>query len=166
MSAFDPRFKTLKNVCSKDERDGAWDAIAEEAMSRQSQDEINNTTTRIVEPPTKKRRILGAQFNTSSSSEDGDTVSDVKQDIIDEIARYKKEPKMSKDGNPLEFWKKNKKKFPHLVNLAKKYLCVVATSTTAERIFSTLGLLLTKRRLSLTGDNINKIMFLSDKLFL
>ena len=46
----------------------------------------------------------------------------------------------------------------------KKYLCVVATSTTAERIFSTLGLLLTKRRLSFTGDNINKIMFLSDKL--
>ena len=88
MSAFDPRFKTLKNVCSKDERDGVWDAIAEEAMSRQSQDEINNTTTRIVEPPTKKRRILGAQFNTSSSSEDGDTVSDVKKDIlIDEIAR-------------------------------------------------------------------------------
>ena len=56
MSAFDPRFKTLKNVFSKDERDGVWDAIAKEAMSRQSQDD--------------------------------DTVSDVKQDIIDEIAWY------------------------------------------------------------------------------
>ena len=40
----------------------------------------------------------------------------------------------------------------------------MATSTTAERVFSTLGLVLTKRRLSLTGENVNKLLFLSDKL--
>ena len=66
---------------------------------------------------------VSTQFNTSSSPEDGETGSDVKQDIKDVIARYKKEPK----------------KCPYLGNLAKKYLCVVATSTVAERILSSLA---------------------------
>ena len=38
-----------------------------------------------------------------------------------------------------------KEKFPHLARIAKKYLCVMATSTEAERTFSALGLLLTKQ---------------------
>ena len=46
----------------------------------------------------------------------------------------------------------------------RKYLCVPATSTQAERVFSALGLLLTKRRLSMTGDNVNIQMFLKDNL--
>ena len=47
---------------------------------------------------------------------------------------------------------------------AEDMTAVMATSTTAERVFSTLGLVLTKRRLSLTGENVNKLLFLSDKL--
>ena len=37
-------------------------------------------------------------------------------------------------------------------------------STQAERMFSALGLLLTKRRLSMTGDNVNIQLFLRDNL--
>ena len=37
-SAFDPRFKTLKSVCGKTDRDRVWENIAEEALSRVSQD--------------------------------------------------------------------------------------------------------------------------------
>ena len=55
-------------------------------------------------------------------------------------------------------------RFPYLAKLAKKYLAVSATSTQAERAFSKLGLLLTKRRLAMDGENVNKILFLSDKI--
>ena len=51
----------------------------------------------------------------------------------------------------------------HLV-FCRKYLCVPATSTQAERMFSALGLLLTKRRLAMTGDNVNARLFLRDYL--
>ena len=79
--------------------------------------------------------------------------------------RYRSEPKLPADLCPLQdFWKKNSSRFPHLAKLAKKYLAVCATSTPAERAFSKLGLLLAKRRLSLDGENVNKIIFLSDKL--
>ena len=97
-----------------------------------------------------------------TSSEDEASGNKSKQDILDEISKYRKEPKISKAGNPLHFWKKNEKRFPHLAKLARKYLCVMATSTTAERVFSALGLLLSKRRLCLTGENVNKILFLTD----
>ena len=119
--------------------------------------------TQVVEPPSKKRRLLGAHLS-SSSSEDEASGNNSKQDILDEISKYRKEPKISKAGNPLHFWKKNEKRFPHLAKLARKYLCVMATSRTAERVFSSLGLLLTKRRLCLIGENVNKILFLTDKL--
>ena len=45
-----------------------------------------------------------------------------------------------------------------------KYFCIPATSTQAERVFSALGLLLTKRRLSMTGQNVNIQMFLRDNM--
>ena len=45
-----------------------------------------------------------------------------------------------------------------------KYLCVLATSTQAERAFSGLGLLLTKRRLCMTGPKVDYQMFLSQNL--
>ena len=42
--------------------------------------------------------------------------------------------------------------YPTLVRLARKYLCVPATSTQAERVFSWMGWLFNKRRLSLSPD--------------
>jgi hypothetical protein len=45
-------------------------------------------------------------------------------------------------------------------NNVKKFF----TPTTAERIFSRLGLMLTKRRLCLDGKRSDRIMFLSDKV--
>ena len=81
-----------------------------------------------------------------------------------ELSNYRKENSISKDQNPLEYWKTEEKVFPLLAILARKYLCVQATSTTAERVFSKLGLMLTKRRLCLDGERSDRIMFLSDKV--
>ena len=44
--------------------------------------------------------------------------------------------------------------YPTLVRLARKYLCVPATSAQAERAFSRMGWLLKKRRLSLSGESV------------
>lgn len=45
------------------------------------------------------------------------------------------------------------KRFSILVRLAKRYLCVPATSVPAERIFSTVGLVISNQRSSLTPEN-------------
>ena len=75
------------------------------------------------------------------------------------------ESKLPSHLNPLQdFWKMQADQFPYLAKLAQKYLAVSATSTQAERAFSKLGLLLTKRRLAMDGENVNKILFLFDKI--
>ena len=64
----------------------------------------------------------------------------------------------------LQYWKKNQAKFPNLIILVKKYLCIQASSTEAERSFSALANLLTKRRLRMSGENVNKQLFLREAI--
>ena len=61
--------------------------------------------------------------------------------------RYRNKP-LGTDKNFLDWWKAKKEEYPTLARLARKYLCVPGTSTQAERVFSCMGLLLNKRRLS------------------
>ena len=61
--------------------------------------------------------------------------------------RYRNEP-LGADKKSLDWWKAKKEEYPTLARLARKYLCVSGTSTQAERVFSCMGLLLNKRRLS------------------
>ena len=100
---------------------------------------------------------------SESESEDDDDREEMCDVIKKEIKVYRNEPLLARDEEVLPYWAKNKDKFPHLARIAKKYLCVMATSTEAERTFSALGLLLTKQRLCMTGENINKQLFLRDK---
>lgn len=77
---------------------------------------------------------------------------------------YFSEKKLKKSDDCLKFWRKRESKYPNLGILAKKYLSFTATSTPAERVFSNLGNIMTKKRLSLEPDMVNKIIFLHDKL--
>ena len=78
--------------------------------------------------------------------------------------RYRNEPLLSEDKNALDWWRSKERDFPTLARLAKKYLCVPATSTQAERVFSWMGWLLNKRRLSLSGESVTMQLFLKDNL--
>jgi len=64
-------------------------------------------------------------------------------------------------SNPLAWWKKNEKMFPTLAILARRYLCIPATSSPSERLFSTAGLTISKRRNALGDENASAIIFLN-----
>ena len=67
-------------------------------------------------------------------------------------------PTLCNDGDPLGWWRMR------MVRLARKCLCVPATSAQAEWAFSRMGWLLNKRRLSLSGESVLMQMFLKDNL--
>lgn len=60
-----------------------------------------------------------------------------------ELDLYLKSPRLDMDGCPLMWWRQEKSKLPMLSLVARKYLCVCATSVSSERIFSTGGNIIT-----------------------
>lgn len=79
-----------------------------------------------------------------------------------EIERYIAEPVQIR--SPLMWWKHYEQRFPSLATLARKILCVMGTSVPSERVFSTAGLTVTKRRANLSADAIDEIIFLNKAL--
>ena len=55
--------------------------------------------------------------------------------ITQEIENYLRLPVHDIDDPPLKWWKSEDTTFPLLAKMAKKYLCVCATSVASERIF-------------------------------
>ena len=69
-------------------------------------------------------------------------------EILNCCNRYPNEP-LETEKNSLDLWRAKKEEYPTLARLARKYLCVPGTSTQAERVFSWMGWLLNRRRLSM-----------------
>ena len=61
---------------------------------------------------------------------------------------------------PIEFWKKQQYAFPALSRVARKYLCIPATTACSERTFSTTGLIITEKRSRLKPDIVSTVVFL------
>ena len=78
--------------------------------------------------------------------------------------QFQNEPQTHHDFDALVWWKMNSKRFPILARLAKRYLCVPATSIPAERIFSTARLVVSNKRSSLTPENADMLIFVNKNL--
>ena len=75
-----------------------------------------------------------------------------------EISLYMSLP-VVKGVEPLEWWKANQATFPTLAKLAKRYLCVPATSCSSERDLSLAGNIITHNRNSLKPAKVNRLCF-------
>jgi predicted nuclease with RNAse H fold len=62
-------------------------------------------------------------------------------------------------SNPLREWRRGVKIFPCLSLLARRVLAMTATSTSPERLFSTSGNTMTKKRWSLSCDNLEECLY-------
>ena len=80
---------------------------------------------------------------------------------ITEIDQYFKQPVISRQSDPLEWWHNNTHVYPALHKVAKVYLCTVATSVPSERLFSKAGELISAKRNRLKLENVNTFLFLN-----
>ena len=71
---------------------------------------------------------------------------------------------ISRADDPLEWWSKNSRHYSTLVKLARKYLCITATSVPSERLFSKAGELISHKRSRMKPKNVNMFLFLNKNI--
>ncbi len=94
----------------------------------------------------------------SSSREEGEGAE---TELKNEFSVYEKMPEISAKEDPLTWWRTHETTLPHLAQFAKKYLCISASSSASERVFSTSGLITEAR---LTEEHIDMLVFLAQNL--
>jgi len=113
----------------------------------------------VQSPPKKLRKKEGISLKEFAQVEEKDQTED-----DDEVTEWFNLPSIDLDEDPLNYWRENEKRFPILSILARKYLCIVASSAPAERVFSAGGNLYTKKRAKLSPEVAKEILFLHENL--
>jgi hypothetical protein len=84
-----------------------------------------------------------------------------------ELERYRREQSLPLGSDIAKFWTERQAAYPVLFQLARIYLSIPATSVPAERVFSTAGNTITKKRNRLSPSTAELIIFLHEnKAFL
>ncbi len=191
-AALDPRFKSLIGI-PEGERQGVWDlldSMCVEAVSVVEAGSINDlkdncdiSTSVVTSDTTSLPKIR--KYKKAKKSSCFDELTDyvqvlpplapklsIPELIKAEIFHFRMTPPipMVVDGqlsNPLLWWKENTLKFPYLSILARRILCIPATSAPSERIFSVAGRTISNERAKLLPENADMMVFLHDayKLF-
>lgn len=105
-------------------------------------------------------KMLSDKVETQTTTEAATAVSH--SELLYEISRHKSESLLKLSEKPLQWWRIHRYSFPHLAELAQKYLAIVATSTTSERLFSTAGNIINSKRAALSTEYVNELVFLHE----
>ncbi|XP_048014184.1 E3 SUMO-protein ligase ZBED1 [Megalobrama amblycephala] len=149
-TALDPRFKDLKCL-PRAEREPVWAKLSE--LVKGEEPALQPLGEENPEPPKKKTALL---LIGSDSESDDETPED------NTVERYKVEPSASLDQCPLKWWSEHTAVYGKMAHIARKYLGTPATTVPCERLFSLAGHIVQKRRSSLSPENVNKLVCLSD----
>ena len=160
----DPRFKTkymteIETATIKDKLEEECSTVELECESATVQSEHQPP-----EPPAKKCN-LGTLFKSNEEAEET-TVQTIsrEQRFSVELNSYVSVPKLDFEEDPLAWWKVQASSYPILAQLAQKYLCVCATSSPSERLFSASGNIVSPLRATLNPDKVNMLTFLAKNL--
>lgn len=113
-----------------------------------------------VPPATKKKKSLASFFKHSTTT----STTLTREAIENELSSYLQSACVDSDADPLKWWKEHEVAFPALSCIAKKFLCVPATSSPSERVFSCSGNIVTCHRASLKPDTVDRLVFLAQNL--
>ena len=112
-TALDPRFRQLCFL-TEEQRD----LIQAELLLRNNEDES-------TEPPSPKKNKTA--FDLLLGEED-----DVCTSFKTELSQFITEKPIPRDSDALEWWKMNTSRFPRLAEIARRLLCVPASSTASQ----------------------------------
>ena len=159
-SFLDPQFK-LDSVAEED-KSKVESRVKEEAEGAQVEEsEEKHKDPQAPEQLPFKKRKLGDILKKKQSISTTTTTEDR---VSSEMEQYLLVHLQDSTSDPLDRWRVHVQVYLHLSKLAKCYLCICATSTPSERLFSTAGNVMTKKRSSLKLSKVDMLVFLAEIL--
>lgn len=155
----DPRFKK-HGFINDDKCNAAINELRRKIRTLRTEQPTRPPTTPISIPASNKD--IWDEFDKSIVNIIGGNNSTAAEII--ELDKYLAEPLLSRHENPLLWWSERKSVYPRLYEIAKRRLCIVATSVPCERLFSKAGQVVSDRRSNLESDKISKILFLNHNM--
>ena len=133
-----------------------------------SSEEEDPTRPSTAEPtqPARKNALSAMEdlFGDTYSAANPGPQQDNSRMLQNEMMMYEQEAPIKAEENPLAWWEINSGRFPNIAKMAKKYLGVPGTSVRSERVFSSAGNIVNKKRSALSSENVDKLVFLSNNL--
>ena len=122
-------------------------------------DEDDDDTVRL----SAKQRRLSSWLKASRQTSSTEAVS-LEEKVKREIDAYEKLPRADVELDPLKWWRVHASTHPILAMLVKKYLCIPASSSASQRVFSTSGNIVSKKWSRLKPHKVNMLVFLAHNL--
>lgn len=97
-------------------------------------------------------RLNDEANNPQSTGADNECLLFLKQNVIDA------------KSCPLAWWSENKTHFSHLAIVAQNFLAGPATQASTERLFSTVGNVVTHERIQLLTDHVEELAFCHENI--
>ncbi len=143
-SFLDPRFKAEYIGSAATDLAVVKDRIAREGVELMPKDAApevpqipRSQSSKATEPPAKKRKLSSWLKEAKGTGTSTSLTAD--QKVQKEIEDYLLAPALDSESNPLGWWKIHAGDFPIMAKVARKYLCICASSSASERVFSTSG---------------------------
>ena len=166
-SFLDPRFKlnyvnNKAKVLEDVEKEMSELIVCPLDDARSANDVVESGEPAETPPATKKAKglskVLGQCLGKSQSTS---TVLTLRQRVKQELDQYLSHPLLDVEESALYWWKVEAVRYPTVAKLARKYLCLCATSVAAECVFSCGGNIVTDRRTCLKPEKVDSLVFLA-----
>ena len=161
----DPRCRALRHLSEREKITAKWKLTEEvthvyrENVSKSSTfDQKEKASDAVFSNPKvfKHFDFFDASVTTSDGMTEDKNESNeeqIRSSALREVENYLDPSlRVNVDVKSLDWWKVNRSTFPHISQVARKWLSVIATSTPSERVFSDCGLALTAKRSKMKGD--------------
>lgn len=157
-TTLDPRYRN--NLVEEEVRDKLIEEIMhitedqpENTQTEESLDAGEGTNTA---PAVKKMNLAQLLGKRKAKA----TILPKRARASEELTRYLQDETIDTSDDPFAWWRNSESRYPLLDTVAKKYLCICATSTPSERIFSTAGNIVTPIRSLFKKEKVNMLVFL------
>ncbi|XP_039591329.1 zinc finger BED domain-containing protein 4-like isoform X2 [Polypterus senegalus] len=173
----DPRYKDQYFTTSKQQAREMLQEWLESSLdpcdSLYSPDEPQAQTTKA--DGKSSTSLLDMYAEILKENDDGTQHAGLSDTVVVEMQTYPSESTLpmspenppenyEKTMTPLEYWNSNKYRFPHLAELARKYLSAPCTSIDSERLFSAAANVLDEKRNRLSCDKAEMLLFVKKNL--